>query len=285
MGLLTCDVSRLADGDGASLDVGEREITDFASYGVGVVTAWSLAFLLDKGMNLSFQEGSVRGNLDFDDGGIASDASQIHAVGRGKVAETVGNEAAVIDLHASYDVWAVAIDHISTIVDGEMGKGAQVATVLAQEELVAVWQVGMGASLGSAVERHNQDVTLRTQLVKGGLHGAKVVVVNGIGVLTEGAEPVFHAVALNDSCSYASLDAGVFDAQFIECLFSRLDAELSEVVGVVVGHAQKVVASLRQSWSELRRGTEGLAVRAGFLLGGSAVAECSLQVSYGQVGT
>ena len=132
MGLLTCDVSRLADGDGASLDVGEREITDFASYCVGVVTAWSLAFLLDKGMNLSFQEGSVRGNLDFDDGGIASDASQIHAVGRGKVAEAVGNEAAVIDLHASYDVWAVAIDHISTIIDGEMGKGAQVATVLAQ---------------------------------------------------------------------------------------------------------------------------------------------------------
>lgn len=125
------NMSVLADGDGASLDVRDGQAAYFACHAVGFVTPWPFALLLNKGVNLSLYESAVGSYFDFDYRSIAGDACQVHAVGCTEVAEAVSNESSVIYLHAAYDVRAVPIDHVGAVVNTEVGEGAQVAPVFA----------------------------------------------------------------------------------------------------------------------------------------------------------
>ena len=209
---LHTNMSCLADGDGAALDVGEGEVANFACYAVGSVKTRSLALLLDEGVDLPFQETAVGGYLDFHNRGVTRYSRQVHAVRCAEIAEAIGNEASVIDLHATHDMRPVAIDDVGSVVNAEVGKRAQVATVFAQEELMSLGQMGVGTALGSTVEGHDEDVALRAQVVKNGLHGAEVVMMERIAVVAKGAEAIFHAVALDNGRAGAPLDAGILDA-------------------------------------------------------------------------
>lgn len=53
---------------------------------------------------------------------------------------------------------SVAIHHVSTVVYAEVGEVSQVAAVLSEEHLLALWQVFVCRTLRSAVERHYHDV-------------------------------------------------------------------------------------------------------------------------------
>ena len=84
--------------------------------------------------------------------------------------KAVGNEAAFIDFGGTNDVGTVSVNNVSTIVNAEMGKLTQTATVLAQEALCTLWQVVLRTTLGTSVEGDDDDVGFLLQIVEDALN-------------------------------------------------------------------------------------------------------------------
>lgn len=105
-------------------DILKGELTNLLGDAVSVVATRSNAFLLNERMDLATQETAAAVGLYLDDGGIAGDALEVHAVGRAEVAEAVGNEASLVDLGGADDVGTVAVDDVGTVVDAEVGQTA-----------------------------------------------------------------------------------------------------------------------------------------------------------------
>ena len=279
------DVAFLVDACLAMGNVLKGELAYLLGDAMGAVTTGTNTFLLDERVDAAAEETALAVGLYLNDGGIAGDALEVHAVGGAEVAEAVGNEASLVDLGGADDVWAVAIDDVGTVVDAEMGEPAQVAALLVEENLHRVGQVAAGGTLGTAVERDDDDVGATDEVVDDAADGSHLAVCvhQGVGVMPEGAEPYLQSLALNDGCLYAPLQSGILDALLLQDVLGRDDALLAEVVGVVVGHAQEVVAGILQPVAVGRGGAEGVGV--GTLLGAlAAVADGSLEVAYGEVG-
>ena len=60
-----------------------------------------------------------------DDGGIAEGACDADACGGAEIAEAVGYETVLIDLHGTYHMRTMPIDDICPVVDAEVGQLAQ----------------------------------------------------------------------------------------------------------------------------------------------------------------
>ena len=98
---------------------------DLAGHVVGLVVAGPDALLLDEGVDFALEKTALAAELHLDDGGVAGDAGEAHAVGGAEVAEAVGDEMALVDLDGADDVWAVAIDHVGAVVDAVVCELAQ----------------------------------------------------------------------------------------------------------------------------------------------------------------
>ena len=82
----------------------------------------------------------------------------------------------------------VTIDDVGSEVDTLVGQQSQIATVLAQEELLALRQVRCLCSFGTTVEAHHEDVHLLAQLADDASDGGRVGVHDGVGVMAKGTE-------------------------------------------------------------------------------------------------
>ena len=150
--------------------VGFGEAHYFVGYALFGVFAWTDAFLLEEGVNLTTEETALFVDADDNYWRIGGDACQTHAVRCAEIAKAVGNEAAFIDFGGTNDVGTVSVNNVSTIVNAEMGKLTQTATVLAQEALCTLWQVVLRTTLGTSVEGDDDDVGLLLQIVEDALN-------------------------------------------------------------------------------------------------------------------
>ena len=82
----------------------------------------------------------------------------------------------------------VSIDDVGSEVDTLVGQQSQIATILAQEELLSLRQMRCFGSFGTAMEAHHEDVHLLAQLANDASDGGRVGVHDGVGVMAKGAE-------------------------------------------------------------------------------------------------
>ena len=157
-------------------DILKGELTNLLGDAVGVVATRSNAFLLNERMDLATQETALAVGLYLDDGGIAGDSLEVHAVGRAEVAETVGNETAFVDLCGAYDMRTVPIDDVGTMVDAEMGETAQMPALLLVEGLHGVGQVAVACTFSATVEGDNDDVGMVDEVVDDATDGGQLLV-------------------------------------------------------------------------------------------------------------
>ena len=265
-------------------NVGLAELLHLAGDVVSLVVAGTYALLLDEGVDATLEETTLTVGLHLDDGGVAGDACEVHAVGRAEVAKTIDNETTVIDLDGTHYVGTVTINDVGTVVDTVVSQFAQRATVLAKESLSAVGQMVLGAPLGTAVERDDDDVRLLLEVVQNATDGVEVGVLQCVGIVAEGAEADAESLTLDDGGLGASLNAGKLDAFLAEHALSTEDALLAEVVGVVVGHTQKVEAGLLEPLYVSGRRAEGIDVGTLALGALSTVAEGAFEIAHGKVG-
>lgn len=166
-----------------------------------------------------------------------------NAEGSAEIAEAVGYEAVLIEFYAAHHMRPVTIDDIGAVTDAEVGELAQVAALLLEEDLHAVGQMAVGCPLGSAVKRHYDNIDLGAQRVEDARHGHRVPRLEGVSVVAEGAEAEAYAAARHHIRLCATAYAGIANLYGVECLLGRHDSLVTEVVGVVVGHADEVVAA------------------------------------------
>ena len=272
-------------------DVAGRQVADELGGAVLPVETRPDGWLLNEGVDLALQETPFAIDFHLEEGCIAGDALQADALGRAEIAEAIGDELVVVELDATRHVGTVAVDDVGAEVDAPVGKLAERPAVLAQEQFLALRQVGGFGSFGSSVEAHHEDVYLRAQLAEDAHDVGGVGVSDGVGVVAEGAEAYFDAPRitilgnLHDGVFLPSGNACAADAQGVELLLGGDDALEAEVVGVIVGHAQEVEAGFLQQVGIRGGCAEGVADVRHLLLGLSAVAEGSLEVAGGDVGT
>lgn len=168
--LFQFDVAVGVDSGFAMWHVCSGEVHYFVGYALFGVFAWTDAFLLEEGVNLTTEETALLVDADDNYWRIGGDACQTHAVRCAEIAKAVGNEAAFIDFGGTNDVGTVSVNNVSTIVNAEMGKLTQTATVLAQEALCTLWQVVLRTTLGTSVEGDDDDVGLLLQIVEDALN-------------------------------------------------------------------------------------------------------------------
>ena len=279
------DGALAADDSLAGRQVLLAERFDLVGHAAALVGAGTGATLLDERVDLSFEETTLAVDLDFGDGCIARNARQTDVIGGAEIAEAVGNEAALVDLHTTDDVRAVAIDDIGTVVYAEVCQLTQRTAVLAEERLCALRQMALRAPFGTAVEGDDDQVAAHHQVVDDASHDRQVGMLQRVAVVPEGAQPYLQTLALDDGTLHATGNAREEDALLAQHPLGGLDAHAAKVVGVVVGHAEIVVASLFQQVTVAGGRAEGVGVRAGALGARTAVAEGALQVAEGQVGT
>ena len=93
-------------------------------------------------MNLTIEETACSSiDVDLDKGSLTGDARKTHIVRSAEIAETIGDETVLVDLDAADNMWPVAVDDISPMVDAEVSQLAQRAAVLTQESFGTVWQM------------------------------------------------------------------------------------------------------------------------------------------------
>ena len=92
MNLFQADVALAVDVGLAVGDVGLAELLNLLGYVVGLVVAGTDAFLLDEGVDSALEETALAAELHLNDGGVAGDTGEAHAVGGAEVAEAVGDE-------------------------------------------------------------------------------------------------------------------------------------------------------------------------------------------------
>lgn len=180
---------------------------------------------------------------------------------------------------------AVAIDDVGTVVYAEMSQLAQGTAVLTEEGLAALWQVALCAALSTTMEGYDHDVATLNQIVDDTSDSIEIGMLQGIAVMSEGAESDLQPLPLNDSTLCPACDAREEDTLFPENSFCRQDALLSEVVGMVVGHAHIIEASLFQQVAVARGGAERVGVGAAALGALSAIAKGAFEIAYGEVGS
>ena len=272
------------DDQGSAGHIEGCEPTDFAGGTVGGIEAGAYALGLEEGMDLSAHEAAVGGEFEREQGGIAQHAAEAHAVGGAEIAQTVGNEVFLIEFDRPRHVGAVAVDDVSPGIDAEMGKLAQGAAVLAAERFLAVGEARTAAALCPAVEGNDHDVALIDQGGDNLAHLAEVLVAHGVAVVAEGAEAVAHPVALHHHGGLVTLDARVGNAELVEAAARAGYAVRPEVVGMVVGHTEEVVAGLLEQGGIAGGRAEGIANLGDLLVGLSAVAEGTFEVSGRHIG-
>ena len=115
---------------------------------------------------------------DPDDRGDADDAVVAERPVAGEVAEAVGDQPALVELHAAHDVRAVPDDQVGAGVDHGVRELDRVAAVLAEERLGARPDAGLVGALGAHVHLHDDEVGLAARrlddLRRGGQVGAQV---------------------------------------------------------------------------------------------------------------
>lgn len=173
---------------------------------VGIL-AGTDTLLLEERVNLSAEETALFVNLDLDDGGVSGDTCETHAVRCAEIPKAISDETTLIDLGGSYDMGTVTIDDVGTVVDTEMGELTETAAVLTQKALGTLWQVTLGTSLGTSMEGDDDNVRLPLQVVDDALDGLEVTVLEGILVMSEGAQSELDTVADDNGGLYTSLDA------------------------------------------------------------------------------
>ena len=102
--------------------------------------------------------------------------------------------------------------------------------------------------------------------------------------MTEGTDAYLFALALYDHALRAPCDAREEDALAFQLVLRRQDAVGAEVVGMVVGHAQVVVAGIGQQVGIACRHAKRVAVGSRAFGALTAVAQRSLEVAQSQVG-
>ena len=145
--------------------------------------------------------------------------------------------------------------------------------------------MALRAAFGSAVERNDDKIAILYQCIDNASHHCEVGMLQRVAVVTEGTKSDFLSTTLNDAFLHTTLNAAEQDALLAQALLCALDARLSEVVGVVVGHAHVVEAHFLQARRKAGRRAEGIAVGTCALRRLPAVAERALEVAHGQVGT
>ena len=100
-----------------------------------LVMAGAYASRLNHWMYVALDEGSVITNGNHHEWRMAGDACEVDVIGCAEIAKTIGDEAVVVDLYGTHDVWSVAIDDIGTVIYTEVCQLAQRSSVLAKEGL------------------------------------------------------------------------------------------------------------------------------------------------------
>ena len=103
-------------------------------------------------------------------------------------------------------------------------------------------------------------------------------------VMTKGTKSELDAIANDNGRLYVSLDAGILDALQVQLFLGGGNAFGSEIVGMVVGHAEEVVTRILQQMRKAGRGTEGIAVRTSALGALATVEQCAFQIANGNGG-
>ena len=197
-------------------------------------------------MDLTVQELTVLVDADLNHGCITGNTRQTDIIRGAEVSQTIGDEATFIHLDTSYHMGTVTIDDIGAVVDTEMGQLTQGATVLSEEGLTALRQMALGTTLSTTMEGDDDEVAAFHEVVDDTTYGRQVGMLQGIAVMTEGAEADFQSFALDDGALGTTGDAREQNALFLQHPLCRLDTLLSEVVGVVIGHTHIVEACLLQ---------------------------------------
>ena len=164
------------------------ECLDLLGNIMGFVQTWSHTFNLSEGVNLAMQEAAFIVDGDTYHRGVCRDTGQTHAVGRTEIAEAVVDKASLIDLCGTDNMGPMAIDNVGTVVDTEVGKLAQRASVFAEEALSTLRQMALATSLSTTVEGDDDDVAFRLQVVQNALDGIQVTVLQRIAVMSESEE-------------------------------------------------------------------------------------------------
>ena len=110
-----------SDVHGAVAEVGARQLPHPAESSAIPVRAWDAVPSEAERNEPRAAQGPVGHELDMEDAAQAESTGDLEgAAVSDEVAERVGDEAPVIKLHASHDVWARADHEIRALVDGEM---------------------------------------------------------------------------------------------------------------------------------------------------------------------
>ena len=112
----------------------------------------TFAVLLDEGVNLSVHKGAVRKDADSNHRGIAADAGYVNAVGSAEVSQAIGNESAFVHFHTAGYMGTMSINHISTMVDAEMGEITQIAAVFSKIGLGPAREVALVTAFCASME-------------------------------------------------------------------------------------------------------------------------------------
>ena len=143
---------------------------------------------------------------------VTGNACQADVIRCAEVAKAIGNETTLIHLSTTQYVRSMSIYYIGAMIYAEMRQLVQRSAILAQESLTALWQMTLRTSLGTAVERYDDQVATLGQIVDNATHHIEVGVLQRIAVVSEGAQTDFLALTLYKRTFYAPFDACIQDA-------------------------------------------------------------------------
>ena len=99
--------------------------------------------------------------------------------------------------------------------------------------------------LGTTMEAHYHDVAIVAQLLHYALHCHGVLCAQGITLVTEGTEAIFHAIDHFYACLAIPGSSNTY-AIICQSLDGRLNSGRIKVVDVIVGYTHKVIAGIDQ---------------------------------------